>query len=388
MPRITFFLRSNNDKQGSFVLYCRVTFNGSSSEFSLKEKIDPGTWNQTLQQYSGTIKKTRYINTLLETIMISIKTLALSREFATAKDLVYAFRKPQTEITILANVIEKYISAVQSKVSAGTLRNHDVKLRNLLDYQSSVGREFTCKSFGIVEAEKFKKWFMERARTKNVDTANRNILFYRQAMLHARKSGSISDFELINYRGEKDPVKDPVVLSMEDLEAISTQSFTNKMLSRIRDLFLFQCSTGLSYADLWNAWEIKITEAGKILTGKRAKSNQVFFVPLNALAEQILLKYEELPKYDNAVYNRVLKEIAAFCGIDKRITTHTARKTFATIKDAEGWSRETVAVMLGHRSIRTTETYYIGVGPQRLEQEMIRRRSEQSGNIDPLDYVS
>ena len=61
------------------------------------------------------------------------------------------------------------------------------------------------------------------------------------------------------------------------------------------------------------------------------------------------------------------------CGISKRVTTHTARKTFATLKDTEGWTRESIAKMLGHKSIKTTERYYISETNARIEQEMNSR---------------
>ena len=148
------------------------------------------------------------------------------------------------------------------------------------------------------------------------------------------------------------------------------------MLERVKDLFLFQCFTGLSYGDLWGKWEITSTSAGKVITGTRSKNNQSFFIPLESEALELIQKYNgELPKYVNEVYNRILKEIAACAGIDKRLTTHTARKTYATIMNVRGWSRESVADMLGHTSTRTTEMYYIGRDFARIEMEMKKRIS-------------
>lgn len=96
----------------------------------------------------------------------------------------------------------------------------------------------------------------------------------------------------------------------------------------------------------------------------------------NELPMTILEKYSfQLPKYENAVYNRMLKELAAICGIDKRITTHTGRKTFATLMDGNGWTRETISLMLGHSKTQTTEMYYIGKGSTRLINELKKRRS-------------
>ena len=225
-----------------------------------------------------------------------------------------------------------------------------------------------------MEAEKFKKWFMWRAKTDNVDSANRNILFFKQAMQHACKMGVIKTYELVIYKGEKDKVKPPVFLTVQDLTILEQQSFQNIMLIQIKDLFLFQCYTGLSFGDIWSKWKVKEVESGKVLTGERAKNNQPFFIPMDQRAVDILERYNfNLPRYCNEVYNRILKEIAALCGINKRLTSHVGRKTFATLKDSEGWSRETVASMLGHRSVKTTEIHYLGQSTTRIENEMKKR---------------
>ena len=71
----------------------------------------------------------------------------------------------------------------------------------------------------------------------------------------------------------------------------------------------------------------------------------------------------------NAVYNRILKEIAAVLNIDKKLTTHTGRNTFATVQDSKGWRRESIALMLGHKSIKRTEIYYVGNSFARIENE-------------------
>jgi integrase len=78
-------------------------------------------------------------------------------------------------------------------------------------------------------------------------------------------------------------------------------------------------------------------------------------------------------KYVNAFYNRELKEIARRLKIRKRLTTHSGRKTFATLQNEAGWSIESIALMLGHNSIKTTETHYIGRTPKRLFDELHRR---------------
>ncbi len=373
MPVVTFFLRSNNDKAQTCVLYCRVTFKGSQSEFSTKEKLKKTEWDQRGQYFIGNARKTVFVSTLIEATAYKLKSAALVGEFSTARDLVRSVHLKKRVHTLEKLVLE-YITAQRQKSSEGTIRNHQVKYENLLAYQKKSTQVFSADTFGVVEAEKFKTWFMIRANTQNIDTANRHITFFRRALHYAFKHGKIPAFELINYQGEKDAVKTPVFMTISEVEQLEKCVFNSQMLIQIKDLFLFQCYTGLSFGDIWSAWKISNTSAGKVITGTRGKNHQAFFVPLEIEALHLIQKYSgQLPKYTNEVYNRILKEIAACAGIEKRLTTHTARKTYATIMNVRGWSRESIADMLGHTSTRTTETYYIGRDFSRIEMEMNKR---------------
>lgn len=162
MPKITFFLRSNNDKIASHVLYCRVWFNGTKTEFSLKEKLQPCEWSQENQCYIGKKKRAKYIELLLENVKYKLKSLALIHEQMTAKELVLSLTPKTKTFPPLVDVVEKFITTVEKKVSPGTLRNHFVKLANLKAYQDHTKTKFTTENFTHVDAEKFKCWFVTR----------------------------------------------------------------------------------------------------------------------------------------------------------------------------------------------------------------------------------
>ncbi len=194
-------------------------------------------------------------------------------------------------------------------------------------------------------------------------------------MIHAVESGQIESFKLFHFKGCNDKKKPIIYLTAKEVEILSNYTFENRLLKNIKDLFLFQCFTGLSYGDIWSSWNLEITEIGRFLKGNRHKNGASYFIPLTKEAEQILKKYNyKLPIYDNGTYNRILKEIAAIVGIKKRLTSHTGRKTFATLQDSLGWSRESISKMLGHRSFKTTETYYLGDSDMRITNEILNRK--------------
>lgn len=374
MAKVHYFLRSNNNKSKTSSLYCRITHNKSICEFSTKEVIDRSEWNQTAQKMKGNSLKANYINTFLEKLTYKIKIQSITLKAYTAKELLQKIREADKPQLTLIEIVESYIESVKGKVKPGTLKNHEIKLQNLKAYQEEKGFIFYPDNFSLVEAEAFIEWFKNKAKTTNVTTASRNISFYKMALNYGLKTGLISNHLLLHYQTQKDKLKQNIFLSLEELTKIKNFKPKNRQLTRIKDVFLFQCYTGLSYADVWNDWEIKSYKNTFLIYGIRAKNGQSFFIPLSVDALDILNKYPEgLPKYHNVVYNRILKEIAALCGIEKRITTHTGRKTFATIQDSLGWSRESISRMLGHRSIKTTETYYIGETDQRLLEEIRKK---------------
>lgn len=152
-------------------------------------------------------------------------------------------------------------------------------------------------------------------------------------------------------------------------------------LSVVRDIFLFACYTGISYIDVFNLTERNVlTNNGHPwLVFNRQKTGQLSQVYLLDKAIAILEKYRSLRPADgrllpvccNQVINRDLKKIAGKCGIDRPLTYHMARHTFATLSLTNGVSMETVSKTLGHASIRTTQVY-ARILPQKMETELAR----------------
>ena len=157
-------------------------------------------------------------------------------------------------------------------------------------------------------------------------------------------------------------------LSKQELVAIIQKPMTSKRLDQVRDVFVFCCFCGLAYCDVAELTEGNLVEVddGKVwLRTRRLKTDTSVDVPLLEIPLMILQKYKGklttgklLPVPSNQKCNDYLKEIAAICGIDKELTFHLARHTFATtVTLSNGVPIETVSKMLGHRNIRTTQIY-------------------------------
>lgn len=371
MPKVCFFLRSNNDSAASSVLYCRVTFNGSSCEFSTSEKVLRTHWHQDRQKLSVKTPQANYIEMLISLKTYKLKTIALSNEDATAKQLVAMLSGAKKVQTELQKIVAEYIEYQTKHQKETTILQHRIKQKNLLEFEKHTRTVYTSKTFDLCTAQNFIDWFQESKNTSNITSATRAVLFFRAAMIWAHHRGKIDAPELLSFRGKLDKTKAPQFLTQKELDKIKSLQLVG-LMDQVRDLFLFACNTGISFCDLCGHLEHVQKNGAAFLYGIRAKSGQHYFTPLFSHASDIWTKYDQrLPKVCNQVYNKYLKKIAALANIEKRITTHTARRTFATLMDERGISRETVAKMLGHASIKTTEQYYIGRSFERVEREVL-----------------
>ena len=155
-------------------------------------------------------------------------------------------------------------------------------------------------------------------------------------------------------------VKERIPLSEDELIKIRDTKYIGR-LERVRDLFIFMAYTGLSYCDMeiFNFKEMAF-EYKKIffIDCSRLKTGSNFFTPILPPAMKILKKYDyKLPKISNQKLNDYLHLIQADLKINKNITCHIARHTFATLMIHYDISMEKTQKMLGHKDIKITQHY-------------------------------
>lgn len=157
----------------------------------------------------------------------------------------------------------------------------------------------------------------------------------------------------------------------EEIKTIIEKNLAIERLRVVRDIFIFSCYTGLAYSDVAKLTSSDIStgiDGEKWIFTTRTKTDTATRVPLLPPALAIIQKYANtpeslnngklLPVLSNQRMNSYLKELADICGINKELTFHCARHTFATtVTLTNGVPIETVSNMLGHRSLRTTQHY-------------------------------
>lgn len=170
-------------------------------------------------------------------------------------------------------------------------------------------------------------------------------------------------------------------LTVDEVEAIEKAEMPTESLERVKDLFLFQCYTGLAYADLMRFDMSKAVKGEKyyLVTDDRKKTGEGYTVVLMEKAMDILKKYDyKLPKMTCEQYNMRLKIMADASKIDKPIASHFGRRTCGMLLLNYGFPIEIVSKVLGHSNIKTTQQAYAKILDRTVENEFIKKIASQT----------
>lgn len=380
----------------------RVTVNGESVQFSAKLDIEPELWDAYRQKMIGTSKVVREFNSLIDDIRTSLRNhyrdIEMHETYVTAEKVRNAFLgitiRQQTLLGTFRkhNDDEKRLLGIS--VSAPTYAKHDRCLRRLEEFIQTKYRltDISLKEVSHSFIVGFEQ-FLRVDKACNQNTTAKFMQTLRKIILIARNNGWILADPFINYKIRLKRV-DRGYLTEPEIKKILKKQFACKRLEQVRDIFIFSCFTGLAYIDVRNLTKenIRTSFDGKLwIMTHRHKTQTSVNVPLLKVPQMLLQKYEGtqpddrlLPVLSNQKLNSYLKEIADLCGIEKNITFHLARHTFATTMTlAKGVPIETVSKMLGHTNIVTTQIY------ARITNDKIGRDMQAlAGQLEEIEKIA
>lgn len=174
-------------------------------------------------------------------------------------------------------------------------------------------------------------------------------------------------------------------LTEDEVNKIADCEISTESLRNVRDLFLVQCYTGLSFSDLMLVDFKKAVKRGKfyVLTGEREKTKQSYYVVLLQPVMEILKRHDfRLPKMSNQQYNMRLKVLADAAKLKEPITSHYGRRTAGYMLLNNGMSIEQVAKVLGHANIKTTQAVYAKILDTTMDKaffELEKKMKKKSG---------
>ena len=225
------------------------------------------------------------------------------------------------------------------------------------------------------------EFYLKTVKHQKQITINKSIQRFRKVIKNAVGEGFLikDPFMLFKPKGIRKKV---VFLSPEELRTLEQFDFSQPRLNMVRNLFVFCCYTGLAYAEMTALLKKHIIKGfdGQLwIEMERIKTKKMIRVPLLPKALDILDYYDDeevLPKISNQRFNSYLKEMANIIGIEKRLTHHTARKTFAsTVLLYNDVPMEIVSeFLLGHSSMSITQAYYGKIVQRKVGEEMRRIR--------------
>ena len=388
-------------KNGEAPICMRITVNKRVAEVMIKRSIPIDLWNQKKECSKGkdrvAAELNHYINTVRAKVLQIHRELEIDNKPITAdiiKDCFYGRDKVQRSLLeVYAEHNEKCRALIGKEYTESTVTKFDTSINRLKEYiRSNYHRD------DIMLAELDGQFIRDFDFWLKTDKHCQN----NSALKHLKNLKKVIRIALANDWIKKDPFygihfkQDEVnveFLSREELDILMNKEFTIKRLEQVRDVFVFCCFTALAFVDVQQLSRehlIKDNNGALWIRKARQKTNQMCNVPVLSIPQRILRKYEDnaecikkgvlLPVISNQRMNAYLKEIADVCGIAKRLTTHVARHTAATVVFlANDVSMENVSKILGHSNIRMTQ-HYAKVLDQSILKDMQKVDIELSSN--------
>jgi len=397
LKTLCFIKRTKLLKNGEAPIFIRVTVGLERGEFGVKKSVHPKCWDETKQRVRSSCSGASEINTLLSNQEQRIRTIA---EYIVFEEKQIT---PQAIITKIQGKKEKRRTILE------IFRDHNDKVKQLsgIDFSAATAQRYETS---YMHTQNFIRWkynkddypldlinqqfindyelYLKTKRKCNHNSSTKYLKNFKKIIRIALANNWIEHDPFASIKFKLTPV-DAIYLDDDELNALIKKEFRCERLTQVRDIFLFCCFTGLAFAD---AKDLKREHLSKDKDGywwihkKRKKTNQMSTIFVIDAALRIIDKYKNhpvvlekdvlLPVPTNQKMNSYLKEVADFSGIDKPISTHSARHTFATtVALSNNIPIEVVSKTLGHSNVKMTQRY------ARTTENLIKNNMEKIASI-------
>lgn len=357
---VSFVCRTSkmNPKNGTAPVELCLNINGQRVFITLMRREEPAAFKRQMESRrcnelkSYTIEQISRINETIATMQRMGKDINVR----TVRDCyLNGFTVPVVGVGELFN---RYLTFVAKKEQAGvvgfsTWRKYNVVRDIVCDF---IGEGKDCN---MVNAADMELLYAELKRKYSDATSASYIRKVKTVFLWGKENGIIDNVPFNGIRIVK-KVVNREYLTEDEVISIYNTKIDNERLERVRDTFIFQCYTSLSYIDMANLKREDILKCaeGYYIRKNRQKTDVEYTIYLSDIPMAILRKYNyTLPVLSNQKYNAYLKELECVCHISKRLHSHLARHTCATMLLNKGVSIEVVAKVLGHSNTNVTKVY-------------------------------
>ena len=389
---ILFYIkRAKVNNLGVCPIYTRVTINAKRFEFSTNKSINPDKWSSEGSKVKGTSEEARTINSHLDYLKNQIlqaekklikKDISVSSE--NLKNELFGLSETKRMLVpIFQDHNDKIKELVGKEYAPGTLERYTTSLKHTIEFMQW---KYNVSDIDITKIDHafitdYEFWLRSVRNCAN-NTAVKYLKNFNKIIKLCLANDWLDKNPFANYKSKVKEVE-RVYLTEDEIQSIIEKDFKTERLSLVRDIFLFSCFTGLAYIDVKNLTKSHISygiDGEKWISTHRQKTESASKIPILPVTQMIIDKYENhpqcnnedklLPILSNQKMNAYLKEIAAICEIEKELTFHIARHTFATtVTLTNGVPIESVSKMLGHKNLRTTQ-HYAKVLDRKVSEDM------------------
>jgi len=375
--KVTFYLKKNETRvDGTVPILGRIRIGMSMVQFSAKVYVQEKLWDVKSGRAKGKSKAAQNANAELEKLCVAIhsayKELKLKSDNVLAIDVKNSFQgiasEQDTLVKHYGHLNDKFYQKVGVSRSIDTYKRYCVALnhlKNFLQKKYNV-RDMAFQSLNPTFVKAFDLYLrsdLQMASNTIVSIVARLHLVIKSAM----DNGLIRQDPFMDYKYVTDSLV-AKCLSEKEFNLILTTPLPKDNMNLVRDVFIFSCMTGLAFSDLRNLTpeNMKQAEDGVWwIHTARKKTGTPCHIPLMELPLQLIEKYRGIsdkgrlfPMLSCSKTNINLKKIARICGIERCLTFHQARHTYASlITLSQGVPMDTVRELLGHRSWKSTRIY-------------------------------
>lgn len=347
--------QSKVTKAGKAPVEMSIIINGKRTYLTLPMKEDPKSFQKLVASKKMNPMK-EYLEQIYQKVVVAQTELVKNDIPVTAISLKDYIQNGCTNSYTIDDLFTEYLKILKKRVgvnlTAAVYRKYEI-VRDLFFGSISNAKQVNEITNGVIA-----NFYAELNRKYESTTSAAMMVKLKTIITYALDNGKlkINPFNSIKISKR---TKEVEYLTLDEIQAIKSKSF-NGRLEKVRDLFLFQCFTGLAYADMAQLTKEDFQFNGDQIFIKkcRVKTGISYLTVLIDEAVEIIRRYNfELPVLSNQKYNSYLKEIADLCGITKPMHTHIGRHTFCTYMLNKGLSLEVVAKMAGHTNTKQTAHY-------------------------------
>ena len=394
---ISFFLRRVRTVKGMAPILARITVNGISKEIYIQCRTPVDKWDTAKGRATGRDKLAYEVNAYIDDFRAKVvevyRTLQAEGFEGNVLEIKERLQSPGKQAKMFLEELTLYCEKRQKEVGVRITQLTSNKYYRLCRYL----REYTkqeCKkddirlsavSYGYLDGF---NTYLQTAHRCHHNGAVNILDCLRNFMLYCLRNEWIEKNPFKNYKLKEVAPPPKEHLSKKEIERLMEKPMSNLRLENVRDIFVFCCLTGLAFADVKELKREHLTtdEQGNMWIRKpREKTAVMSTIPLLKQPKAILQKYafdlhcmesgKLLPVPSNQKMNAYMSEIATICGLNKKLTTHCARHTFACLAVEYGMPIDVLAKILGHSNTNMTRHY------AKFSEQLIGREMQKIGQI-------